>query len=92
VSTVLAATLVVVLLAHAVSRCRSECEAWRLARRRDADRAAVLEEAQRGWERGKAVVTAALPDWTARAVPRPSRGGFGDSIVAEEMDLVEENR
>jgi hypothetical protein len=88
----MALAVVGVLLAHAVARCRGECQTWRLARQRDADRAAVLEEAQRGWERGKAVVTKALPDWTARTVSRPSRGGFGDSIVAEEMDLVEENR
>lgn len=89
---VLTVVVVLVLLAQAVVRCRAECHAWRFARQRDADRAAVLEEAQRGWERGKAVVTAALPDWTSRAVPRPSRGGFGDAIVAEEMDLVEESR
>jgi Na+-transporting methylmalonyl-CoA/oxaloacetate decarboxylase gamma subunit len=92
VEQVLAVVVVLVLLGQAVGRCRGECQSWRLARQRDADRAAVLEEAQLGWERGKAVVTAALPDWTARTVSRPTRGGFGDSIVAEELDLVEENR
>jgi hypothetical protein len=92
VAWVVAGVLVLVLLAQAVARCRDQVREWQAERQRDADRAAVLEEAQRGWERGKAVVTAALPDWTTRAVSRPPRGGFGDSIVAEEMDLVEENR
>jgi hypothetical protein len=87
---VVAALVALVLLAQAVAGCGAECQEWRAARQRDADRAAVLEEAQRGWERGKAGVTAALPDWTTRATSRSPRAGFGDSIVAEEMDLVEE--